>query len=100
MSDSQNPNYLNLNFTNFKKYVSCVSGVSEFFLGFICNYLSYFTTAKTSFTSNLIPTIDYLPIYPYCTSHNSFEFERKIYLITIKALMHCNHGLSPDPMIP
>ena len=26
-------------------------GASEFFLGFICNCLSYFTTAKISFTS-------------------------------------------------
>ena len=26
-------------------------GASEFFLGFICNFLSYFTTAKFSFTS-------------------------------------------------
>ena len=26
-------------------------GASEFFLGLICNYLSYFTTAKISFTS-------------------------------------------------
>ena len=26
-------------------------GASECFLGFICNYLSYFTTAKISFTS-------------------------------------------------
>ena len=29
--------------------VKC-SGASELFLGFICNYLSYFTTAKITFT--------------------------------------------------
>ena len=28
-------------------------GASEFFLGFICNCLNYFTTAKISFTSIL-----------------------------------------------
>ena len=28
-----------------------IAGASEFFLGFICNCLSYFTTAKISFTS-------------------------------------------------
>ena len=30
-------------------------GASEFFLGFICNCLSYFTTAKISFTFILYP---------------------------------------------
>ena len=30
-------------------------GASEFFLGFLCNYLSYFTTAKITFTSILYP---------------------------------------------
>ena len=30
-------------------------GASEYFLGFICNSLSYFTTAKISFTSILYP---------------------------------------------
>ena len=28
-------------------------GASEFFLGFLCNCLSYFTTAKITFTSNV-----------------------------------------------
>ena len=29
-------------------------GASEFFLGFVCNCLSYFTTAKISFTSKVV----------------------------------------------
>ena len=35
-------------------------GASEFFLGFICNCLSYFTTAKISFTSMLYPQFTHI----------------------------------------
>ena len=47
-------------------------GVSEFFLGFICNCLSYFTTAKISFTSILnIHSTDSIEIIPVTEGTNA-----------------------------
>ena len=44
----------------------------NFFLGFICNCLSYFTTAKISFTSILYPQLTHMIfiIYTLCQSEN------------------------------
>ena len=44
-------------------------GASEFFLGFICNYLSYFTTVKISFTSILYPQFTHM-IFIIYTSYS------------------------------
>ena len=45
-------------------------GASEFFLGFISNCLSYFTTAKLSFTSILYPQFTHM-IFTIYTSRRS-----------------------------
>ena len=43
------------------------TGNSDFFLGFLCNCLSWFTTAKITFTPNLYPQFIYM-IYIIGTS--------------------------------
>ena len=45
---------------------------SEFFLGFICNCLSYFTTAKISFTSILYPQFTHMIFIIYTSHHSCF----------------------------
>ena len=47
-------------------------GASEFFLGFICNCFSYFTTAKISFTAILYPQFTHMIFITY-TSHHSLH---------------------------
>ena len=45
-------------------------GASEFFLGFICNCLSYFMTARDTFTFILYPQCSHM-IFIICTSCHS-----------------------------
>ena len=45
-------------------------GASEFFLGFICNCLSYFTTAKISFTSILYLQFTHMIFIIYTSCHS------------------------------
>ena len=56
-------------------------GASEFFLGFICNCLSYFITVKISFTSIFHPQFVYT-IYIICTS--------SLQLLLVLLLLHVN----------
>ena len=45
-------------------------GASEFFLGFICIYLSYFTTARITFTCILYPQCTPMIFFIYTSYHS------------------------------
>ena len=57
-------------------------GASEFFLGFLCNCLSYFTTAKISFTSILYPQFTHMIFIVYTSRHSQFYNDRTSRLVT------------------
>ena len=48
-------------------------GASDFFLGFIRNCLSYFTTAKISFTSKLSINVTKTEYILVCSNYNSAQ---------------------------
>ena len=51
-------------------------GASEFFLGFICNCLGYFTTAKISFASILYPQFTRMIFIIYTSYEREFAIYR------------------------
>ena len=66
-------------------------GASEFFLGFICNCLSYFTTAKISFTSILYPQFTHMIFIMY-TSHQ-YTIYNNLYIISDMIIINNFHLL-------
>ena len=63
-------------------------GASEFFLGFICNCLSYFTTVKISFTSILYPQFTHIIFIIIILFKNYYVNE---YDINKPLLLSCMH---------
>ena len=77
-------------------------GASEFFLGFLCNCLSYFTTAKITFSSRSLSYFRTLRItficilYPQCTHIIFIILTLYMYILQLITFFYFRVVCSPD----